>query len=359
METKDEPDEPERSFVIFQQFDQDQNGTISSHEFQDLAYACDIPLTDEAATDTFHSIAVSNPEGITLSEFQTWINGESSISAAPVSQLLRARLLANTLGRSLRQATEESTFWKHGDDRVNTVSLNVKVGTMPSNIQPMELNVSIRPADLSLKNPKISIVFNIEDGVTDFSLGTAIGTLQTLMDAAIAALGPVGTVPISVKIADPINNKMIIDVVVNDIHKLPQGPPVNINIVDILSSFEISFKLSQCLETLASINSKSVVFGDTFALEVATNIAIVKKGLRLLKRLKIHFDQLHGRQWDSSVQALMATTVPFLFPIMLDVMHCEIEFENVLELFNALIKNDRGLNIDRSLIEWIKQIKGW
>ena len=70
METKDEPDEPERSFVIFQQFDQDQNGTISSHEFQDLAYACDIPLTDEAATDTFHSIAVSNPEGITLSEFQ-------------------------------------------------------------------------------------------------------------------------------------------------------------------------------------------------------------------------------------------------------------------------------------------------
>ena len=52
-------------------------------------------------------------------------------------------------------------------------------------------------------------------------------------------------------------------------------------------------------------------------------------------------------------------TVPFLFPIMLDVLSAEIEFENVTELLAALTTNHRGLDIDPSLLEWIKKLEGW
>ena len=44
---------------------------------------------------------------------------------------------------------------------------------------------------------------------------------------------------------------------------------------------------------------------------------------------------------------------------MLDVLSAEIEFENVTELLAALTTNHRGLDIDPSLLEWIKKLEGW
>ena len=32
---------------------------------------------------------------------------------------------------------------------------------------------------------------------------------------------------------------------------------------------------------------------------------------------------------------------------------------NVTEFLNALSKNDRGLNVDKALLEWIRRIQGW
>ena len=345
--------------ALFAFFDRDKSGTIDADEFQDLAYAAGIPLNDASAKEAFLNLQVSNPEYLTLEEFNMFLSGSSDGSRAPVSRLLRARLLANQLGRSLHQATE-SSFWKEHDDRVNSLSCGIRVGEALPNTVPMEINVSSRPADTTLDGPKISLVLNIEDGVSDFTLGTAIGTLQTMFDAAVASSG--GGLPVSIKVNDPVERKLIIDVVFNNNgeNKLPKGPPIDLNVPDVLHAFEMSLKFGQCFETLFGEDSKIIVFGDSFSVDFSGKIEIVKKGLRLLKHIKMNMARLPHRYHSKSfIATLMEATVPFLFPLMLDVANIEFEFDNVTEFLNALSKNDRGLNVDKALLEWIRRIQGW
>lgn len=343
--------------AVFSYFDTNGSGTIDAEEFQDLAYAAGIPLDDASARQTFLNLSVSNADYLTLEEFQEFLSGRSEGSHTPVSRLLRARLLANQFGRSLRLATE-SSFWKEGDDRINSLSFGVRVGNMAaSNTVPMEVKLSSRQADVALDRPKISLVLNIEDGVSDFTLGTAIGTLQTMFDAAVASSG--GQLPVAIKVNDPVERKLKIDVVFSDDeNKIPKGPPIDLNVPDVIHAFDVSLKFGQCFETLFGEDSKILVFGDSFSVDFSGKIEIVKKGLRLLKHIKMNMAQFPRRQ-KSFAMVLLESTLPFLFPLVLDVANIEFEFDDVTEFLSALSKNDRGLNVDKALLEWIRRIQGW
>ena len=291
---------------IFAFFDIDNNGTISSSEFQDLAYAAGIPLDDDTAATTYRHIALTNPEGLILTEFQSWWNGNSTSSQAPISRIIRARLLANNLGRSLTEVSTSSSFWKNGDEKVNSISVGMKIGEIPNNVPAMAVKVALLPSTSTLKNPTLSLVLNIEDGVSDFSLGTAIGTIQTMLDAASSAIP--GAENINIHVADPVDGQLIIQATIKDLSMLPTGPPVPLNVCEVVQTFECAISCSQCFETLFGVDSKVQVFGEMFNVDVSLKVNVLKKGIRLLKHMKMHMDRLHGVQWYHPMQALMDTT---------------------------------------------------
>jgi hypothetical protein len=347
-EQKSSKNNPVRA--IFAQFDKDQKGVIKQSEFQDLAFSAGIALDDQQAIATFNilsgagsssssSSSISSNGLLTLEQFTAWWLGESQNNQAPVSTLLWARLVANHLSRSLHHAST-LPFWAEEEKGSTNIRTRCTIGTLPSNIQPMEINLTIQPSNPEVKKPTLSFALNIEDNVSDFSLGSAIGSIQTLLDAAIATSEY--PLPISVKIADPKDRQLIIRVEVNDLSQLPTGPPVDINISQLISCFVISFKFGQCFETLFGEDSKLKVFGDSFSMDVSTKVEINKKFTRLLKHmLSIHnkTTSTHPSLQYSNQQLNLFSVAPFLFPLVLNNINIEINFDTVFELVNEIIKD--------------------
>jgi len=267
---------------------------------------------------------------------------------------------------SLLQAAATTTAWPDNTTttKTKTISARLHIGQTPDEAPlppPMSINLSVQPADASLPAPTLTIVLNIEDEVSDFSLGSAIGSIQTMLDAFSASSAT--PLPVSVRIADPTEDRrLVIKVQVNDVHQLPPGPLVDLNLSQALPCCELSLTLGQCFESLCGQDSKVLVFGERCTVDVASKIEMTKGTCQLLKRTIQHYRQRtsgNNNNNNSSNRARfdVFARLPFLLPLLLHNINVEVNFDSIFEVLDEVLA-EQDSPVGTSWLVWLAWLNG-